>query len=159
MFALLPISALAQDNGQTQTQPGQGRPGMEQRRRNRQRMAFLAQKLNLTDDQRQQFQKLHQQAAQQARAIHNDSSLTDEQKQAKMQELHKQTRGQMMAALTPEQQEKLKQLWQERRKHQEDKEKGTGGKTQSSNKKPSADDDDPFAGMTSDDGGQGTSTK
>ncbi len=122
-------------------------------------MQMLAQKLNLTDAQKQQFQQIGQQMRQQGMAIHNDSSLTDDQKKEKMQSLRKQSHQQMFAILTPEQKDQLKQLREQRKKDQE-KEKGATGQDngqsgQASAKKkpgnPAADDDDPFAGMTSDD--------
>jgi len=117
-------------------------------------MKMLAQKLNLTDAQKQQFQQIGQQMRQQGMAIHRDSSLTNDQKSEKMQGLRKQAHQQMFAVLTPEQKEQLKQLREQHRKDQE-KEKGSGD--QASAKKPgsSGDDDDPFAGMTSDDDGPG----
>ena len=113
-------------------------------------MQMLAQKLNLTDTQKQQFRQIGQQMRQQGMAIRNDSSLTDDQKKEKMQGLRKQSHQQMFGILTPEQKDQLKQL-REQHKKDMDKEKGTGD--QASAKKPgsSADDDDPFAGMTSDD--------
>jgi Spy/CpxP family protein refolding chaperone len=120
-------------------------------------MQMLAQKLNLTDEQKQQFRQIGQQMRQQGMAIHKDTSLTDEQKREKMQSLRKQSHQQMFGILTPEQKDQLKQLREQHKKDLE-KEKGTGGQdngkgSQASSKKPGnpADDDDPFAGMTSDD--------
>ena len=167
---LLPLGAIAQEsqdqtqgqnstpqsNGQTGQDGGQRRgPGARRGGRGQDRhMKMLAQKLNLTDAQKQQFQQIGQQMRQQGMAIHRDSSLTNDQKSEKMQGLRKQAHQQMFAVLTPEQKEQLKQLREQHRKDQE-KEKGSGD--QASAKKPgsSGDDDDPFAGMTSDDDGPG----
>ena len=103
---LLPIGVNAQQSDQqpdksqsqsqsdqsTQSQPdhphrGRGMRGM----RGGQGMGALAQKLNLTDDQKQQFRQIHQQMMKQARTIHTDSSLTADQKRDKMQQLRKQS--------------------------------------------------------------------
>lgn len=140
-----------QDDGSQRRGPWAHRGGRGQDRH----MQMLAQKLNLTDVQKQQFQQIGRQMRQQGMAIHNDSSLTGDQKKEKMQGVRKQAHQQMFAVLTPEQKDQLKQLREQHKKDQE-KEKGAGG--QASAKKPgsaSADDDDPFAGMTSDDDGPG----
>jgi Spy/CpxP family protein refolding chaperone len=151
---LLPLGAMAQqEQGTAQGQGGSdqtgqqtpGRMGRGARYRHAQRM--LAKRLNLTDDQKQQFQQIGRKARQQAEAIRNDSSLSDADKKQKLQDLRKQTMQQRIGVLTPEQQEELKKIREERRKeHGQDK--------TSQNKE---DDDDIFAGMTSDDGGPTTS--
>ena len=163
LLAALSCAALAQQqdpanspSGQTQSdnqgttnqQPGR-RAGMQ---RQRQHMAMLAQKLNLTDAQKQQFQQISQNMFRQGMAVRRDSSLTEDQKKEKIQALRKQAHQEMFGVLTQEQKEQLKQM---REQHQ--KEQGTGkatGNQASVQKKPGTpanDDDDPFAGMTSDD--------
>jgi Spy/CpxP family protein refolding chaperone len=112
-------------------------------------MQMLAKKLNLTDDQKEQFRKIHQDTMQQAKSIRSDNSLSDEQKHERLQQLHKQAHQQMFAVLTPEQKDQLKQMREERRKQmQEKKDQSSGRGDQSSGK---SGDDDPFAGMVSDD--------
>ena len=76
-------------------------------------------RLNLTDDQRAKIQPILQSSRQQARAVRNDTTLTPEQKQAKMRDIHQDTMTQMNSLLTPEQQ----QQWQQMRQH-----RGPGGK-------------------------------
>ena len=151
----LPTAGFAQqsqdDQSQSQQQPEQGRQrGRSSHRGARMRgMQMLAKKLNLTDDQKQQFRKIHQDTMQQAKSIRNDSSLSDEQKRDKLQQLHKQAHQQMFALLTPDQKDHLKQLREERRKQmQEKKGESSGQDNQASGK---SGDDDPFAGMVSDD--------
>lgn len=157
--AVLAQQGQGQDSGQgtNDAQSGdQGRGGPWAQRRGarkagpRQRMEMLARKLNLTDEQRQQFQKIGQHMWQQSRSIHNDSSLTDEQKRGKLQALRKQSHIEMFSVLTPEQKEQLKQLREQQRKDLENK---APGDQASAKPKPasSGEDDDPFAGMTSDD--------
>lgn len=144
----------AQSDDSTQSQPdhahrGRGMRGM----RGGQGMGALAQKLNLTNDQKQQFRQIHQQMIKQARTIHADSTLTADQKRDKMQQLRKQSHQQMFSILTAEQKDQLKQLREQRQKEMQEKNKGKSSGDQASAKtlSSSADDDDPFAGMTSDD--------
>lgn len=70
-------------------------------------------KLNLTDEQRAKIQPILQSSRQQAHAVRNDTTLTPEQKQAKMREIHQGAVTQMNSLLTPEQQ----QQWQQMRQH------------------------------------------
>ena len=75
----------------------------EKRKDNMQRMA---KELNLTDAQKTQMKGIQQNARTQMQAIRNDNSLTQDQKRAKIQELHQSTQTQMNGVLTPEQQQK-----------------------------------------------------
>ena len=138
-----------QSGSQTEGPQGRGHRGAAQRQR--QHMAMLAEKLGLTDAQKAQFQQIGRDMRKQGMAIRQDSSLSDDQKREKMQELRKQSHKQMFGVLTPEQKEKLKQMREEHNKEQEKSK--TSGDQASARKKPgsASDDDDPFAGMTSDD--------
>ena len=143
-------SGQTQNNTQSTANPQTGRRSgtMQQQR---QHMAMLAQKLNLSDQQKQQFWQISQNMRRQGTAIRRDTSLTEEQKKEKIQALRKQSHQEMFGILTQEQKDQLKQM---REQHQ--KEQGTSktpGDQASTQKKPgtTADDDDPFAGMTSDD--------
>lgn len=147
----------SQDKGQSdqQAQPGaqdqqQGphRRGPRARRAaRRHNMQELAEKLNLTDDQKKQFQQIRQNSMEQAKAIHNDSSLTQDQKREKQIALRKQSHQEMFKVLTQEQQAQLKQMREEHRQKMQQK-KGDADKSSSSG---GSGDDDPFAGMVSDD--------
>jgi periplasmic protein CpxP/Spy len=151
----LPCAASAQQQDQSsgQTQ-NQNQDGQRQRRRGamqRQHMAMIAEKLNLTDAQKEQFQKIGQETRKQAISIRRDSSLSDDQKKEKIQALHKQQHQQMFGVLTDEQKQKLKEM---REQHMKEQNKDQGPGDQASARKPgatAAEDDDPFAGMTSDD--------
>ena len=70
--------------------------------------------LNLTDDQKAQMKKLHEDAKSQIAAVNADSSLTADQKQAKIQQIHRDTHKQTEALLTPDQR-KIQHEW--RRSH------------------------------------------
>ncbi len=65
------------------------------------RMQKLSQELNLTADQQAKIKPIFQQARAQGKTIHQDASLTKEQKMAKMKELHQTTMAQMNEILTP----------------------------------------------------------
>jgi len=64
--------------------------------------------LGLSDDQKAQIQKIHENMKSQMDAIKNDSTLSPDQKRAKMHEIHKASHEQVMQILTPEQREKAK---------------------------------------------------
>jgi Spy/CpxP family protein refolding chaperone len=74
-------------------------------------------RLNLTSDQKSKIQPLLQAQRQQVEAVRLDSSLTPEQKRAKVREIRQGTKSQIDALLTPEQQQQLKEM-----------RKGRGGK-------------------------------
>ena len=159
-LVLSPMALLAQSSQSGEGQPqaqnkGQQQNGPAQRHGARwqamQRMAMLAQKLNLTDEQKKQFQQIGRQTWQQTQTIRQDSSLSDAGKKQKLQELHKQANQQRLGLLTAEQKEQLKQLREQRKKDHaaEDKDKTSSNKT---------DEDDLFAGMVSDDDDQPPST-
>jgi Spy/CpxP family protein refolding chaperone len=95
-------AGIAQEAGQAQAAPAQpngpSRPD-----------------LNLTDDQKAQMKKIHQDAKAQIEAVNNDSSLSADQKQAKIQAIHRGTHKQVEAMLTPEQRQKMRAWRQEHR--------------------------------------------
>jgi protein CpxP len=93
--ALARAAGNPQDAGQTQAAPAeQNRPGRPD--------------LNLTDDQKAQMKKIHEGAKSQIAAVNNDSSLSADQKQAKIQSIHRDTHKQVEAMLTPEQRQTMR---------------------------------------------------
>jgi hypothetical protein len=93
----MPLAGLAQeqdkpkDQGQSnpsqsdsQTTGRQGRGRFAGAQRQREHMAMLAQKLNLTDAQKQQFQQIGRDMRRQGMTIRQDSSLNSDQKREKM---------------------------------------------------------------------------
>ena len=79
--------------------------------------ARLAQKLNLSAQQQEQLKPVFQKQHEQARAIWQDNSLTQDQKKEKMQALHQETQAQLNSILTPEQQQQMQQMRQNFREH------------------------------------------
>lgn len=73
----------------------------------------LSQKLNLSDDQKANIKPILQDQMQQMKAVRTDSSLSEEQKRAKIKSIHDSSHDRINAVLTPEQQAKLKQMKQE----------------------------------------------
>jgi Spy/CpxP family protein refolding chaperone len=71
--------------------------------------------LNLTPDQRSKLQPIFQSTHQQIMAVRNDSSLSSDQKQAKIRDIRQNTMAQVNSILTPEQQQQWQQMRQQRR--------------------------------------------
>jgi Spy/CpxP family protein refolding chaperone len=88
----------------TRTAPAQGH------RHGGGRLQKLAAHLGLSDAQKAQLRPILQSARQQTKAIRADATLTPAARQAKMKDLHRSTRRQMLAILTPEQRQKLKTM-------------------------------------------------
>ena len=81
-------------------------PGPRAQRRQAER-GKLAERLDLSAEQKEQLQAKRATAATAAKAIRSDASLTPEQKQAKLRELHQQAQSDFRSVLTPDQQAKL----------------------------------------------------
>ena len=81
-------------------------------------MGRVANELNLTDAQKAQLKPMFQQQREQMQALKADTSLTQDQKREKMQQLRADGRKQFLSVLTPEQQQKLRDM---RAKHGERK--------------------------------------
>ncbi len=114
----LPRLATAQDNSQepapSAQQPAPSpRQGMHGQR--------MLERLNLTDDQKAQIKKIHEDARAKMDAIRTDSSLSDAERKAKIQEIRRSTMRQVHAVLTPEQRQQLREEMRQRRaaRHQQ----------------------------------------
>jgi Spy/CpxP family protein refolding chaperone len=107
--SMAPVSVLAQsgsqDSGQSQTAPAQSNAQEKAKRP----------KLNLTEEQKAQAKKIHEDARSQMAAVKNDGSLSADQKQAKMREIRHDAHKQFTAMLTPEQKKTMKE-WRHERK-------------------------------------------
>ena len=71
--------------------------------------------LNLSDDQKAQIKKIHEDARAKADAVKVDSLLSATDKQAKIKEIHRSAMTQARGVLTPEQRQELKAKRRERR--------------------------------------------
>ena len=117
-LALMSGVAFAQTNG-TQTTGSQDQNHMgkmgghhhgDRKEDMQEHMNKMATKLNLTADQKTQVQGIMQDSMQQSRAIKQDSSLTKDQKEAKIKELHESQHSKINAVLTPDQQTKFTEM-------------------------------------------------
>ena len=89
-----------------------------------QHLQMLSEKLNLTDDQKAKLKPILQDQMQQMKVVREDSSLSQEQKRAKMKSIHESLHDQINAVLTPEQQVKFKQMRQEQTEKHKGMEEG-----------------------------------
>jgi Spy/CpxP family protein refolding chaperone len=74
------------------------------------RMARMAEKLNLSQDQQDKLKPIFEKQRDQAQAIKNDNSLSQDQKKEKFQSLRQDTMAQVNGILTPEQQQQWQQM-------------------------------------------------
>jgi len=75
----------------------------------------MLQGLNLTDDQKAQIKKIHEDARSQLDALQGDTSLSDADRQAKIKAIHRATMHQVHSVLTPDQRRQLREEMRERR--------------------------------------------
>jgi Spy/CpxP family protein refolding chaperone len=88
------------------------------------RLEWLGQQLNLTEDQKEKLKHLADEFKQ-MRAVGEDTSLTQDQKRDKMKQFHEAARPQVHAILTPEQQQKFARMKEEAKERRgENKDKG-----------------------------------
>jgi Spy/CpxP family protein refolding chaperone len=100
----------AQTSGQEQAAPAQNAPNRPN--------------LNLTDDQKAQMQKIHEGTKSQVEAINSDTSLSADQKQAKIHSVRRDSHKQIEAMLTPDQRKTMRE-W--RREHRAEKQQPPSG--------------------------------
>lgn len=115
------IPAVAQTATDSQTTPNTSSNTAQQTQKrhwhhhHHNRAAFMAKKLNLTQDQQTQLKPIFEKQREQAKAIKNDTSLTADQKKEKFQSLRQDSMAQVNNILTPEQQQQWQQM---KAKHQ-----------------------------------------
>lgn len=123
ILAILVLSAAGVTFAQTSPQASTAdkHAGMHQKGESaEQHLQMLSEKLNLTDEQKAKLKPILQDQMQQMKAVREDSSLSEDQKRAKMKSIHESLHDQINAVLTPEQQAKFKQMQHdEMEKHKE----------------------------------------
>lgn len=72
-------------------------------------MAGMAKELNLTDDQQAQIKAIREDAKTQFNAVKENTTLSEADKHAQLQAIHKATREKMQQVLTPAQQQQVKE--------------------------------------------------
>ena len=102
-----------------------GSAGNKNRDRVGERLEWLSQHLNLSEDQKKQLKPILSDEFKQMTAVGEDASLTQDQKREKMKQIHEASRPQVQAILTPEQRQKFAQMKEEaKERHGESKDKG-----------------------------------
>ena len=105
-------ATFAQSGTQDQsTPPAESQPAASAHERGEGRFAGL----NLTEDQKTQVKKIHEDAKAKADAVMANTSLSDADKQAKVKHIHHMAMRQTRGVLTPEQRAQLKANRNERR--------------------------------------------
>ena len=130
--AILVLAGLAfsQDTGQQPTQSQQNAPNTGGRKGHWRhkggnedtRLEHLSRQLNLTDDQKTKLKPILRNEWQEMKPVHDDTSLSQQQKREKMKSIHEKYRSDIAGVLTPEQQEKWKNMQEHRSKHHRGKE-------------------------------------
>jgi Spy/CpxP family protein refolding chaperone len=127
-FACFAVQALAQSNpdqaaSQAATASSQAKDDANQaigdpetKAKVQAKLQELSSELNLTDDQKTQLKPVLQGEFKQLKAVNDDASLSADQKQSKMTEIHEGAKSQINSILTPEQQKKLAEM---KESHQE----------------------------------------
>jgi periplasmic protein CpxP/Spy len=112
-FLLLSVFP-ALSNAQNAPDSNQGQAMHEKRGEHNAMMANL----NLTDDQKAQIKQIHEGTRSKVEAVNNDSSLSADQKEAKIRDIRRDTHEQVKKVLTPDQR---KQFEENMREHRESK--------------------------------------
>jgi Spy/CpxP family protein refolding chaperone len=113
LLSVFPALSHAQNNAPDST-PGQSQTMHEKRGDHN---AMLA-NLNLTDDQKAQIKQIHEGSRSKVEAVNSDSSLSADQKEAKIRDIRRDTHEQVKKVFTPEQR---KQFEENMREHRESK--------------------------------------
>jgi periplasmic protein CpxP/Spy len=128
MVAVACLPAIAQDKPDQSSQPAATSQGSDQgtvdpatKAKVQEGLQKLATQLQLTDDQKAKIKPLLQEQYTQLKSVHDDTSLSDEQKKAKMKAIHQDYHSQIQAVLTPEQQKKYAAMKEQKMKEMDQK--------------------------------------
>jgi len=127
-FSLTTAAQTSSKESKQQGSPDQSHKGFDgnvHRDRVGERLEWLSQHLNLTEDQKKQLKPVLTDEFKQMRAVGEDASLTQDQKRERMKQIHEASRPQLQGILTPEQQQKFAQMKEEvKERRGENKDKG-----------------------------------
>jgi protein CpxP len=123
--ALSAVPMMAQDpapaqQGQMGGGGGRGR-GMEGRQ-----LEMLTQKLNLTTDQQAKVKAIDEDTGKQMMALRNDTSLSQDDRRAKMMDIRKSSQDKIRAVLTDDQKTKYDAMQAEMRERMKERQQGGG---------------------------------
>jgi periplasmic protein CpxP/Spy len=117
LFVGCALVARAQDTGAQQS-TAQAQTSMHQGQ-HASRLDWLSKELNLTDDQKTKIKPILADEGKQMQALHEDTSLSQDQKRDKMKQIHETTNSQINDILTPDQQKKFADLKTQHKGHPE----------------------------------------
>jgi periplasmic protein CpxP/Spy len=106
-YTVTPL-AVAQDssNNQEQAAPEHGRRHFDPEKR----AEMLGKHLNLTSDQQGKVLDILKSEQSQMQSLHSDTSLSQDDRRAKMMDIHKTSNDQIRALLNPDQQKKFDEM-------------------------------------------------
>jgi protein CpxP len=122
-FSLIAVAQTSSTESKQKASPDQSQTdsaGNMHRDRVGERLEWLSQHLNLTEDQKKQLKPILAGEFKQMRAVGEDASLTQDQKREKMKQIHEASRPQVQVILTPEQQQKFAQMKEEAKERRGD---------------------------------------
>lgn len=116
------LPAMAQEPSAPPPPPPPGQAGPEHSGPGRgNQVEFLTKQLNLTPDQVTQVKAIDADTMKQMNALREDTSVAQQDKRAKMMDIHKAAQGKIRALLTPDQQTKFDALQTEMRGRMRDR--------------------------------------
>lgn len=101
-------SSAAQVNQQHQTQSGQTKH--QEMMTPEAMVEHLSTQLNLTEDQKAKIRPMADDVFKQMNEVHQDSSLSEQERREKIRQIHENALGQVKTILNPEQQKKLDEM-------------------------------------------------
>jgi protein CpxP len=122
--ALGALPVIAQDAPATPQGQAQGRHG-DPAEREQHQIEFLTKKLNLTPDQVTQVKAIDDDARTQAMAVHNDTSISQTDKRAKMMSIHQSSTDKINALLNGDQKAKYAAIQAKQQERWQNHEGGT----------------------------------
>ncbi len=112
LLSFVPAALQAQDAAPAPgDQQAQQQPRSPEQRVDRM-LDRMTQNLGLSDEQREKIRPILLDQAQQMRALHDDTSLSPQDRRAKVRALRRATRQKVDQILTPEQKAKRRENWQ-----------------------------------------------
>lgn len=114
LFGLGVLAAAPQDQNQSNTAPTQ-ESGRRHQADPKHEANRLAKRLNLTDDQKNQIVPILTERQQQMKSIHEDSSLSPQDRRAKMRSVFEDSDTKIKAVLNDQQKQKYEEIQQSRR--------------------------------------------
>lgn len=122
VVGILTVSAVAQNNSGNEPQSPQAGPPEHWRGHGRldpaKRTEMLTKEVGLTSEQQPKVLDILKSEQSQMEKLHSDSSMSQEDRRAKMMDIHKSTNDQIRALLNPDQQKKWDQMQSKREQWQ-----------------------------------------